>query len=237
MVNQFRLDDRRVVPATTRFTDDDRGDGFFARAKLGSLPPVTFIDPNFVDIPPRSTANDDLPPTDISKGQILVGKIYDALVNSPQWEKTLFVITYDEHGGFFDHVPPPGTTVSGLLAEPEVFPGVHHLGVRVPTFVVSPWVPAAVSSVKFDHTSILKTILLRFLRDRMPDLGPRVASAQHLGALLTNSIPRLDVPNVDAPEPSTRPPFIPGGGDDDFREAMSSFGQPRFVHSGAKSPK
>jgi phospholipase C len=99
----------------------------------------------------------------------------------------LFVITYDEHGGFFDHVSPP-------LNPPDDNPKVFsRYGVRVPTIVVSPLVARrSFSHEVFDHTSIIKTILLRFARkgNTIPDMGKRVSNAQHLGVLLTERKPR-----------------------------------------------
>src|SRR5436190_1353810 len=88
-------------------------DTFIQRAAAGKLPSVSWIDPSFADLhtglmrlisPP---SNDDHPPSDVFAGQALVLKLYDALASSPNWEKTLLVITYDEHGRFYDHVPPP----------------------------------------------------------------------------------------------------------------------------------
>ena len=82
-------------------------------------------------------------------------KVYSALVKSPNWKKTMLVITYDEHGGFYDHVLPP--------AAADDKPAFRTYGVRVPALVVSPFTPrASVSNVVYDHTSIIKTILLRF---------------------------------------------------------------------------
>ena len=82
--------------------------------------------------------------------------VYHALATGPQWEKTLLIIFYDEHGGFFDHVPPP--------AAPDDDPGTFgRYGVRVPALIVSPRVePGSISHTLFDHTTIIKTILLRF---------------------------------------------------------------------------
>ena len=93
---------------------------------------------------------------DIKDGQDLVLAIDDVLAASPQWETSLLVIVYDEHGGFYDHVPPP------VAADDE--PGMFgRYGVRVPAIIVSPWLePRTVSHTVFDHTSIIKTILLRF---------------------------------------------------------------------------
>jgi phospholipase C len=135
---------------------------------------------------------------DIKDGQDLVLAIYDALAASPQWESSLLVIVYDEHGGFYDHVPPPEAADD----EPGMF---GRYGVRVPAIIVSPWLePRTVSHTVFDHTSIIKTILLRFCpaalrgqpgRGSRARLGPqypgtRVAQASHLGELLTRTTPR-----------------------------------------------
>jgi phospholipase C len=169
------------------------GGTFIQRAAAGKLPSVSWIDPSFADLhtglmrlitPP---SNDDHPPSDVSLGQALVLKVYDALASSPQWGKTLLVVTYDEHGGFFDHVPPP-------LDPPDDDPATFsRYGVRVPALVVSPLVGRrSFSHELFDHTSIVKTILLRFARqgDTIPDMGKRVGAAQHLGVLLTEPGPR-----------------------------------------------
>jgi len=163
---------------------------FFADARSGELPAVSWIDPNFSDFGGLKGANDDHPPVDITAGQGLVQTVVQALGNGPKWERTLLVVTYDEHGGFYDHVhpdPAPG---------PAPF---NRYGVRVPAFVVSPWVArGAADRTLFDHTSIINTILLRFCRDAnggIPDMGPRVAAANHLGALLANQEPRRPLAN------------------------------------------
>jgi phospholipase C len=168
-------------------------DTFIQRAAAGKLPSVSWIDPAFADLrtglmrlisPP---SNDDHPPSDVFAGQALVLKLYDALASSPNWSKTLLVITYDEHGGFFDHVPPPPNPSDD---NPSVF---SRYGVRVPAIVVSPLVGRrSASHMLFDHTSIIKTILLRFARTgtTIPDMGKRVTQANHLGHLLTEPNPR-----------------------------------------------
>ena len=100
------------------------------------------------------------------------------------------IVFYDEHGGFYDHVPPPNAfAVSGI----DVY------GPRVPAFVISPWVDRGkVTGTVFDHTSILKTIARRFLSARPPDLGERVAVANDLSMVL-RSTPRQDKPNIPLP--------------------------------------
>jgi phospholipase C len=169
---------------------------FLDDAKDGKLPSVAWIDPNFVDFrlygPPGS--NDDHPPADVMPGQELVLTLVSALMASPQWKKSLLVITYDEHGGFFDHVDPRGFQPED---DRERF---RRYGVRVPALVVSPYVEPGVSHTVFDHTSIIKTILLRFC-DRaeaaIQRMGKRVAHANHLGWLLTRAASR---PRPPAPE-------------------------------------
>ena len=177
---------------------------FLEDAARGTLPSVAWIDPNFSNFNPVGfQPNDDHAPADIKDGQELVLAVYHALAASPQWEKTLLVIFYDEHGGFFDHVAPPGVPDD----DPPVF---GRYGVRVPALVVSPWVePRAVSHTVLDHTSIIKTILLRFCPEALHEpgrhhgllarvtsagrphpMGARVAHAHDLGELLTRTVPR-----------------------------------------------
>jgi phospholipase C len=170
------------------------GRSFLEHAAAGDLASVSWIDPNFVDFDLLGPAgsNDDHPPSDVKAGQNLVLALYTALASSPKWSKTLLVITYDEHGGFFDHVPTP--------AAKDDRRAFRSYGPRVPALVISPWIPrATVSSEVYDHTSIIKTILLRFCRKpdgSIPDMGARVANANHLGGLLTlgRARPKLKPP-------------------------------------------
>jgi phospholipase C len=177
---------------------------FIEDAARGSLPALSWIDPNFKDLNLYGgDSNDDHPPSDVRDGQQLVLAVYHALASSPQWGKTLLVVTYDEHGGFYDHVPPPPAEDD----HPELF---GQYGIRVPALVVSPLVGrGSVSHTLFDHTSIIKTILLRFcgaadLARPTPTsgirawfepghphyLGKRVATANDLSGLLTEPTPR-----------------------------------------------
>ena len=162
---------------------------FLQRAAKGDLPSVSWIDPNFIDLSfgPEGS-NDDHPPSDLRAGQQLVLKAFHAIARSPAWPKTLLIVTYDEHGGFYDHVPPPSAEDDRKESE------FHRLGPRVPAIVVSPFVGKKhVAKTVFDHTSIIKTILARFCRKpdgSIPDMGARVRAAEHLGGLLTESTPR-----------------------------------------------
>ncbi|MGH9839683.1 MAG: alkaline phosphatase family protein [Blastocatellia bacterium] len=163
---------------------------FFDDVKEGKLPAVSWIDPNFVDFGGTFEANDDHPPADVMAGQELALKVYNALVRGPQWSKTMLVIAYDEHGGFYDHVAPP--------AAEDDDPNFRGYGVRVPAIVVSPFAGRGSSShVTYDHTSIIKSILLRFCRNangQIPDMGKRVNAASHLGGVLTEAAARPATP-------------------------------------------
>jgi phospholipase C len=185
MFERYTNDTQHVVDAL------DPVNGFFARAAAGTLPAVSFIDPNFINLTDDGD-NDDQPPANITAGQNLIGRVVNALINSPRWDKTLLIITYDEHGGFFDHVPPPTAPVVS---------GIDRYGVRVPAFVVSPWVArgqVTELNLVFDHTSIIKTIARRFLSAHPPDMGERVAAANDLSMVLQPTA-RQDRPSIPVP--------------------------------------
>lgn len=142
-------------------------------ARNGKLPPLTVIEPRYFDLT-GLPANDDHPSHDVANGQMLVKEIYETLRASPQWNETLLVITYDEHGGFFDHVKTPFVNIpspDGNTGPAPYFFKFDRLGVRVPTIMVSPWIkkgivvrspkgPAANS--EFEHSSIPATIKKMF---------------------------------------------------------------------------
>ena len=170
----------------------------FAEDALSGLPPVTFVEPNFVDIPSAGVANDDHPGgADMVNGQNLVARVINAVMASPGWDNTLLVVTYDEHGGFFDHVPPPGSAESTFDGVIKVSPnGPDMLGVRVPAFVVSPRAEAGgILDRIYDHTSVLKSILTRFLPGQEHRLGRHVEKSAHLGGAVPLATPRGAIPN------------------------------------------
>lgn len=201
MYDRYRLDNTRVLPYGRE------GEHFAARANAGQLPPVVFIEPKITGIPPLEQASDDHPPANILRGQEFVENLVRILQSSPHWNRSMLVITYDEHGGFYDHMPPPGTPLGGpewlvpdgsggmTGAFAKIHPdGATHLGPRVPTFIVSPFVePGSVSHVVFDHTSVLKSILVRhrakFRRNIFALFGARVAQINHLGEALNRPVP------------------------------------------------
>lgn len=165
-------------------------ENFFDHAASGSLPNLSWIDPIY-------GRQDDHPPAHPVAGQVLVQSIYNALAQSPQWERTLLIVTYDEHGGFYDHVPPP------LTVDARADQGFDQLGFRVPSLVVGPYVrDGLVDGTVYDHTSIYAT--LRQLWD-LPSLSEREANANGiLGVLdeerLQRGEPRapVELPAIDA---------------------------------------
>jgi phospholipase C len=176
-----------------------------------SLPQYSFIEPSFLLEP-----NDQHPPHDTLAGEAFLHAIWTALSSSPSWHKTLLVITFDEHGGCFDHVLPPDNAASPDAASmpgDEGF-GFDRFGIRVPTVLVSPYIAAgtvfrAADTTPYDHTSILAT-----LRDwlAIPDAlmlpSRRIAAAPTLAQVLTLSEPRSDLPQIDPPWSAALGPLL-----------------------------
>ncbi len=170
---------------------------FYTDAAAGKLPSYTFLEPQFSG----SGQNDQHPPLDIRSGEQLMADIYNALVNSPTWNETLFVITYDEHGGCYDHVEP------GDAIPPDAKPDkpgqdgflFNRMGVRVPTVVISPLIEKNCIArpsgyIPFDHTSIISTVQHCF--GLSGSLTERDKSAPDLSCLLTLDTARTDKPVV-----------------------------------------
>ena len=127
------------------------------------FPQVIFIEPTYTDAPHIGPSSDDHAPSAIKGGQEFLLEAYRAVTRVPDiWKGTVMVVTYDEHGGFFDHVSPPAfhtnPPASALYQK-----GFETLGVRVPAFVISPFVnPKTVFNERLDHTSILRFIGQKF---------------------------------------------------------------------------
>jgi len=148
-----------------------------------NFPQFAFVEPHY-GIVSKQGQNDQHPPCDVMKGEKLISDIYQALrANDPLWKRSLLVITYDEHGGFYDHVEPPTAVAPDNHANPQF--DFKRLGVRVPTILVSPWVDPQVISETFDHTSLLKFLLDKW---QVPNfLGDRVANANTFKKYLRKS--------------------------------------------------
>jgi len=194
------------------FTSNFREMEYFAQdVKDGNLPEYTFIEPRYGGFLSNEFAsgNSMHPQDDIRAGDALIKQVYEALRNSDCWPDTMLIITFDEHGGFFDHVPPPAAVPTGddaTYANPADDFAFILYGVRVPAVVVSAYTqkgtvigidPGDPTTV-FDHTSILATVEARF---GLPPLTARDKAANTLGVALNLEAPRSDAPTT-LPNPS-----------------------------------
>jgi len=174
-------------------------DEFLVLAQKGKLPPFTMLDPNY-------TTTSEENPQDVAYGENYMAQVFDALTGSPQWEKTALFVTYDEHGGWYDHVPPP------KAIEPDDIPpsipkggqpgAFNRYGFRVPLYVISPWSRADyVSHHVSDHTSILAFIEEKW---NLPALTWRDANAWKLTDMLDFRRPSFSDPPTLPPPPNVQ---------------------------------
>jgi phospholipase C len=184
----------RTVRPTRSVSIDD----FYADAAAGTLPQVAFVEPRYFGGP--NEESDEHPPANPQAGQAFVADVVRALFESPLWPHTAMFLTYDEHGGYYDHVPPPRACVPGdqppILQPGDVAADFDRYGFRVPFVVVSPYArPRFLSHRVQDHTSILRFIETRF---DLPALTARDANAD----------PLLDLFDFESPAFLT-PPTLP----------------------------
>jgi phospholipase C len=179
------------------FANTDRGatyDDFCADAAAGRLPAFSLVTP-------RTDLSEENP-QDIQEGEAFSARIIHAVLDSPCWERTLMVFTYDEHGGYYDHVAPPAAVEPDDI-EPLLDPDFHvpgrfdRLGFRVPCLVLSPYArPDHVSHVIHDHTSVLRLLETKW---NLGALTRRDANASNL----------LDCLDLSRPPAFLEPPVLP----------------------------
>jgi phospholipase C len=193
-------------------------DAFFADAEAGTLPAFSIVDPAFDECSEEN-------PQDIRKGESFAAEVINRVMHGNGWDDTLLIWTYDEHGGYYDHVPPPAAVPpddvggSGMATRPRWLRAAHKLlfpryvkdaensgdgplrydryGIRVPAVLVSPYArPDCVLSEVFDHTSVLKLVEEKW---NLPALTRRDAAAvSPIGAL-----------DLTAPPAFLKPPSLP----------------------------
>lgn len=167
----------------------------------GYDPVYTFIEPHYGNILPTTPGdftcgNSQHPLDDVTRGEKLIKKVYETIRNSPHWKNSILIVTYDEHGGFFDHVTPPQAIPPGdAVSDPA---NVHHgfafdrLGPRVPAVIISPLIPSGiVDHTEYDHASVLATL------ERLYRLDPLTSRDRHANDflhLLSLGSPRADAP-------------------------------------------
>jgi phospholipase C len=186
---------------------------FLEDAANGTLPSFSFVDPIYTDSP-NFPGTDQHPDHDVGLGDQLIKQVYEAVRNGPLWNKTMLLITYDEHGGFFDHVGPPHDSPSpdNITAEDCTPPfNFDRLGVRVPAIVVSPWVPKGQvihepNTTHFEHSSLSATLLNLLIPDQT-FLTARDAWAAPFDFVLSLDKPRVDCPRTIPAAPSHREVF------------------------------
>lgn len=181
---------------------------FHDDAKNGTLPSYSFIEPRY--FPDVTLPNDEHPPHVVTLGEQLIADIYNSLRAGPGWTKTLLVITYDEHGGCYDHVPPPAAVPPGpATTAPFNF---DRYGVRVPAVLVSPYIRqgtvlrAPAGGPPFDHTSIIATLRKRFA------LGPPLSDRDAVALDLEDAL-RLATPDNLGPPSLQALPYVPSPGE------------------------
>jgi phospholipase C len=163
---------------------------FFSDAAAGTLPAVSFVDPEGWQ---ASEEN----PQDVHTGEYYSWQVINAVLNSPAWPRTLLLFTYDEHGGYYDHVPPPRAVrpdgVVPAVAGGDTYGDLYsYLGFRVPAVIVSPWAKRGyVSHVTHDHTSFLRLIETKW---NLPALTYRDANASNLLDSVDFSRPSFEEP-------------------------------------------
>jgi phospholipase C len=182
-------------------------DQFLEDCKSGELPQYSFIEPNYSDHEGdgggEAIASDQHPDHDVQAGEVFVATVYNAIRQNPElWKSTALLILYDEHGGIYDHVPPPSCTPDGFVATAQdtgtgfAF-SFDRLGVRVPAILVSPWIPKAtvVTGVAddpargrtFEHASIPATVTSHFIGD-FDRRSPREKKADTFLDLLSDTM-------------------------------------------------
>jgi phospholipase C len=180
---------------------------FLEDCKRGTLPEYCFVEPNYSDHDSDSgeeLANDQHPDHHVQAGELFIATVYNAIRQNPDlWKSTALLIVYDEHGGIYDHVPPPECTPDGYVASAnDTGTGrefrFDRLGVRVPAILVSPWIPkgTVVSGRTFEHASIPATATNFFLKN-YEQRSVREKAAETFLDLLTLPKMRTDAPEFD----------------------------------------
>ncbi len=166
-----------------------------AASKDKPFPEFVFIEPDYY----TPGATDDHPPHDVLAGDRLIADVYNGVHASSIWHSTLLVVVWDEHGGFYDHVPPPAAVPPDHHQEEYTF---DRYGVRVPAILISPFTKPGFVATVFDHTSILSFVIERW---QLGPLSSRVAEATSIGDSLdftqTNRGPTAVFTTAQGPPP------------------------------------
>ena len=184
-------------------------ESMYADFKTGSdadFPEVILVEPSYQDSPHLGSdqPNDNHPPLEVGFGEEFLRRTYEAVTcNLDRWGNTLMIVYYDEHGGFYEHVPPPPidyTIKGGNLTE------FKSLGVRIPAFLISPWVAKnSVSHLLFDHTSVLQLLAEKFTPSNPYSTTVDERKVKGIKSVSTTLSSTAD---LTAPDPPSGPIFV-----------------------------
>ena len=202
-----RLDDH-LLTKILEFEGSLFHHSFLHEAEHGKLKPYTFIEPRYYpSLFGEHLPNDQHPPHDVTYGEKLVAQVYNAIRKGEQWNNTLLVVTYDEHGGTYDHAPPrPAASPDDKHPDGFTF---DRYGVRVPTVLISPWIPNGsvvrppAGGYPFDHTSIIKTVRETFAPSYPPLTRRDSAAPSLMGALSLPEPSNCGPKEIPVPQPVT----------------------------------
>ena len=181
-------------------------DRFWEDSRRGTLANVVFVDPDYTDAAEdNGTSNDYHPKGSVLVAEEFVARVHNVLRDGPQWDRIVFVLNFDEHGGFFDHVAPPACVDDTVLAGPGPFPDLKRLGFRVPAIAMGPFAPRKIESAgPYEHCSILKMIEWRWGIEPM-SLRDRYAKNFAEALDLTQRRDPVTLPAFAAPGPTVCP--------------------------------
>jgi len=180
-------------------------ESFYSACEDGTLPDYSFVEPRYFSVLDELLGNDQHPNHEISQGELFLKNIYEAVRASPQWDSTALIITYDEHGGYYDHVPTPLNIPNpdGIVSTDPPF-DFKRSGIRVPTIVVSPWVEKGrvihrpvngpTPTSEYEHCSIAAT--MKKIYNLPQFLNNRDAWAAPFDDIFDLSAPRTDCPQT-----------------------------------------
>jgi phospholipase C len=197
-------------------------DVLYSDLAAGTMPEFSWVEPAYFSTK-KQPATDQHPDHDVGLGEQLIKDIYESVRSSPIWNETAFIVTYDEHGGFFDHVAPPVNVPNpdGLNATDDPF-DFTRLGIRVPTVVISPWVkkgtiihaPHDTTASQYDHTSLISTVVHKLFGPNegfhiQPYLTDRDAWSKTFEWVFTTvESPRTDCP-MELPSIYSQAAYVP----------------------------
>ena len=213
---------RRHLQGLTFYSDDDYASmwgptgksrsrpisDYFTRARRGTLPALSFVDPLLMTLRENAgTSNDDHPYGDVRVGEAFIREVVTAFMKSPQWRRGALFLVFDEWGGFFDHVRPP--RVPDARASSDINEDFGQMGFRVPAIVISPWARRGhVHHTTFGHESILKMVEQRFA------LGPLTTRDARANSMVScfdfRARPHYEPLTLPPPQLASSPPCPAG---------------------------